>query len=301
MNEIALQQRATLNPAHSQRETRRRKRSSAFYGYWSLVLAVGVGWVLRDFEWINPEHGVGYWFGIVGSVIMLVLLMYPLRKKIPILRYAGAVKHWFRLHMILGLVGPLLILYHCNFRLGSFNSQVALYSMLIVTISGVFGRHFYARIHHGLYGKKANLAELRSELAASLEKNHGLAAIMPNLLKAMEKVSTELQGDAVTQSLNVSDSLRWAFKKHIVRFSLNRQARRELTVRAAASLAVAQAYPRLRRTSKNYIRKHVALLSKVAQFSFYERLFSIWHVFHFPLFFMLILSALVHVLAVHVY
>jgi hypothetical protein len=257
--------------------------------------------LLRDFELIAPQHGVGYWFGIIGSVAMLVLLMYPMRKKIPILRNAGAVKHWFRLHMILGLVGPLLILYHCNFRLGSFNSQVALYSMLIVAISGVFGRHFYARIHHGLYGKKANLAELQNELAASLEKSHGLAAIMPKLLAAMERLSAELQGDSVTQSLNVRDSLRWTIRKHIVKFSFNRQARRELAVRAAASQAVAQAYPRLRKISKNYIRKHVALMTKVAQFSFYERLFSIWHVFHFPLFFMLILSALVHVLAVHVY
>lgn len=301
MNEIALQQQATLKAKAARPERRRRKRSNAFYGYWSLVLAVGIGWLLRDFRLINPEHGVGYWLGIIGSVVMLVLLMYPLRKKIPILRYAGSVMHWFRLHIILGLIGPLLILYHCNFRLGSFNSQVALYSMLIVTASGIFGRHFYARIHHGLYGKKANLAELQAELAASLEKSHGLAAIMPNLLTAMELYSAELQGDSISQLLNLRDSLRWGIRKHIVKFSLNRLARRELTVRAAASTVVAQAYPRLRKISKDYIRKHVALMAKVAQFSFYERLFSIWHVFHFPLFFMLILSALVHVLAVHVY
>lgn len=301
MNEIALQGQAILGARPAAPETRRGKRSSAFYGYLSLVLALCIGWLIRDLGLINPEHGVGYWLGIIGSVVMLVLLLYPVRKKIPLLRSAGAVTHWFRLHMILGLVGPLLILYHCNFRLGSFNSQVALYSMLIVAISGVFGRHFYARIHHGLYGQKANLAELQEQLAASLEKSHGLAAIMPNLLAALEVLSVDLQGDAITQSLNVGDCLRWSIKKHFVKFSLNRLARRELAIRAAMSSVVARAYPRLRKYSKNYIRKHVALMGKVAQFSFYERLFSIWHVFHLPLFFILILSALMHVLAVHMY
>ena len=39
----------------------------------------------------------------------------------------------------------------------------------------------------------------------------------------------------------------------------------------------------------------------MAQFSFYERLFGLWHILHLPIFFMMILSALVHVLAVHMY
>ena len=33
--------------------------------------------------------------------------------------------------------------------------------MLVVSGSGLFGRYFYARIHHGLHGRKADLAELK--------------------------------------------------------------------------------------------------------------------------------------------
>ena len=43
------------------------------------------------------------------------------------------------------------------------------------------------------------------------------------------------------------------------------------------------------------------MAGRVAQFSFYERLFALWHVFHLPIFFMMVISALVHVLAVHMY
>ena len=45
----------------------------------------------------------------------------------------------------------------------------------------------------------------------------------------------------------------------------------------------------------------ISEMTRVAQFSLYERLFSLWHVFHLPFFFMLVLSACVHVLAVHMY
>jgi len=38
-----------------------------------------------------------------------------------------------------------------------------------------------------------------------------------------------------------------------------------------------------------------------AQFSTYERLFSLWHVIHIPFLCMLVITALLHVVAVHVY
>jgi hypothetical protein len=301
MNEIAVRRQAVFRAAQAEPRRKSDKRNSSFYGYWSLVLAVSLGWLLRDLNLIDPGQGLGYWLGIIGAAAMAILLLYPLRKKIPILRCAGAVRHWFRLHMIMGLIGPLLILYHCNFKLGSFNSQVALYTMLIVTLSGIFGRHFYARIHHGLYGRKATLAELQDELAASLEKSHGLAAIVPNLATALEMMSLDLQGDRITRTLGIRRSLRWSVKQYYVRYSLNRIARRELALKANESPTVSRDLVKLRAMSKRYVEDYVRLMVKVAQFSFYERIFSIWHIFHFPLFLMLILTALVHVLAVHMY
>jgi hypothetical protein len=42
-------------------------------------------------------------------------------------------------------------------------------------------------------------------------------------------------------------------------------------------------------------------LQRVAQFAIYERLFSLWHLLHIPLVALLILSAVFHVIAVHMY
>lgn len=79
----------------------------------------------------------------------------------------GNIKHWFKIHMLFGVLGPVAILFHANFSLGSTNSNVAFFSMVIVALSGLVGRYFYTKIHHGLYGRKASLKELRTSLKES--------------------------------------------------------------------------------------------------------------------------------------
>jgi hypothetical protein len=205
------------------------------------------------------------------------------------------------MHMAFGLVGPLLILYHCNFQLGSINSQIALYSMLLVAGSGIIGRHFYARIHRGLYGKKTSLRELQADLSASVEKSHGLATLMPQLVERLDGMAGELQGCKVTQSIGIGRSLRWTFTHNFTHISLLLTARYELKVAAKSSSIVARDHKRLSRTASKFIREYMSLIGRVAQFSFYERLFALWHILHLPIFLLMIISALFHVLAVHMY
>jgi len=270
-------------------------------GYVLLALAIIAGYLLRGLSNITPENGLGYWLGIIGGSMMLALLLYPLRKRIRILHFIGPTRYWFRMHMALGLVGPLLILYHCNFQLGSINSKVALYCMLLVAGSGIIGRHFYARIHRGLYGRKTSLRELQQDLASSVDKSHGLATLMPNLVGRLDRMANELHGCQVTQTLGISRSLRWTFTHHVTHLSLWLTARRELKIAAGNSSVVARDHKRLTRTTSKFIRDYMSLFGRVAQFSFYERLFALWHVLHLPIFLLMVLSALFHVLAVHMY
>jgi len=281
--------------------TRENRRSSAFYGYSITTIALGIGWLLRDRYLISPAEGLGYWLGIIGGSMMLVLLLYPLRKKIRILRILGRTAHWFQAHMILGVLGPVLVLYHSNFKLGSFNSKFALYCMLLVVISGVIGRHIYANIHGGLYGGKASLEDIRKELAVSLEQGNGIATLLPKFATKLDALAAEAQGCSITGSLSVRSSFMWTFRQYTTHFSLWRAARSELRERAAVSPAVAQNVRKLQRASSSYIRHFVRQVGRVARFTLCERLFSLWHVLHMPLFFMMVVSALFHVLAVHMY
>jgi hypothetical protein len=276
-------------------------RRIAIYGYALLAAVLLAGWTMRDRGLVDPDNGTGYWLGITGATMMLFLLLYPLRKKMSWLGVLGSVRNWFRLHIVLGLVGPMLILYHCNFTLGSFNSRVALFCMLVVAGSGIIGLHLYSQIHRKLNGKKTNLRDLQNDLTATIEADHGLATLTPNLMSSLEILSAELQGDEITQSIGFKRSLKWTIKQGVYRYKLKRIAKRELLERAQESTTIAKDIKRLRRTANQHINGYVRLMSRVARFSLYERLFSLWHVFHLPLFLMLVLSASVHVLAVHMY
>jgi len=286
--------------ATATRQPTRRSRAG-LYGYATLVAVLLAGWLLSGQQLVNPEEGLGYWLGIIGGSLMLLLLFYPAGKRSKLLQRFGLVKHWFRIHMMIGLIGPSLILYHCNFSVDAMNSKVALYSMLAVAISGIIGRHFYTRIHRGLYGKRASIEELRSDISESLENSRGLAAILPGFIKELNAVAGELLGDQYTRTISLRHSVTWTVKYYVVRARMYFMIRRELRARAITSAAVERTIGNLRKTANAYAAKQVGLMRQVAQIAFYERLFSLWHLFHMPLFLLLVISALVHVLAVHMY
>jgi hypothetical protein len=75
-------------------------------------------WLNRDEHYLAPDSGAGYWLGVAGATLMLLLLLYPLRKRIRFGRSIGSVALWFRLHMIPGLVGPALNSLPFQFQIG---------------------------------------------------------------------------------------------------------------------------------------------------------------------------------------
>lgn len=265
----------------------------------SIIAALAGGWAIRDLELVTAETRLGYWLGVAGGSLMLLLLLYPLRKHYARMRWMGPTRYWFKLHMTFGLLGPLLILYHCNFSFGSTNSNVALVCMLTVATSGLVGRYIYAKIHHGLYGSKATLQDLRDELAALPSED--AAALLPDLFRRLHDldmaaltVSTSFWGGAAR-------ALTWPVRRWILQFSLMWSVRHELDGRMPWTAGLEGLRPRIERDAKRFIREHLAGIRKVAEFSFYERLFALWHVFHLPMFLLMVVAAVVHVLYVHMY
>ena len=53
--------------------------------------------------------------------------------------------------------------------------------------------------------------------------------------------------------------------------------------------------------STAFVTEHLRRVRRVAAFAAYERLFSLWHKVHLPFFYLLLITAIVHVIAVHVY
>lgn len=259
----------------------------------TIAVVVGPWTPARDY--INPESGIGYWLGIVGGSLMLLLLIYPLRKRKASMQPVGSVKGWFRAHMMLGVVGPGLVLYHCNFSLGATNSNVALFCMVFVAGSGLVGRYLYARIHNGLYGQRAKLAELHVE-ADRLRESAGLTKLLPELIAVLDASEKR-----ITRGKGLSRAMRAVFVEWAERRRLNSYVSRALRNAAARRAVVAEHADSLRAAALRYGAHRLAAARRVAEFEACERMFSLWHVMHIPLFILMIIAAVVHVVAVHIY
>ena len=171
---LALEQQkaAPQSKAHPTRRNEssgsRLEKFGAMLFFGGVLITLFRGWLDRDDLSRTAESGIGYALGIIGGVLMLLLLLYPLRKRARFMQRLGPVKWWFRSHMILGIVGPMCILFHCSFHLGALNSNVSLLCMTLVAGSGLIGRYLYSKIHYGLYGRKITLQELLKDTSVFL-------------------------------------------------------------------------------------------------------------------------------------
>jgi hypothetical protein len=265
------------------------------------ALALYIGWRVPTELYITPERGIGYALGILGGSLMLLLFLYSARKHFRWLSFMGGVAQWFRVHMVLGILGPLCILYHSNFSLGATNSNVALFSMLTVAGSGLVGRYIYARIHFGLYGRKADLGELRRG-ADGLRALSGTVSFLPELVERLEVWERRLLTTGPhLPVLGLAKPILVAATAVVARWQLRSYVRRALRAAARKSPTLAAQRKRLRRAAATYIDRRLVATRRVADFQTYERLFSVWHALHLPLIFMLLMAAVVHIVAVHVY
>ncbi len=267
----------------------------------AVIAALIAGWMLRDEGHLTPERGVGYWLGIWGGTAMLLLLLYPLRKRLQWMRIFGSIPGWFRLHMVLGVIGPVLILFHANFKLGSANSNVALFSMLLVAGSGVIGRYLYGKIHLGLYGRKASVADLIADVDTLKEDMGHDLPLTDHIVEALNAFSAEalkpVRG-VISGSLGL---LGLGWKAGRVRAQLLADARAILAQEAAAHSWSRSTRRRHFKSVRTHLNQFFVAVRRAAAFAVYERLFALWHVLHLPLFFLLILTAVLHVIAVHTF
>ena len=264
-----------------------------------VIAVLCIGWLERDDSGLTPKSGSGYWLGIVGSSLMILLLLYPLRKRIRVTRVFGSVAFWFRTHMVLGIVGPVLILLHSNFRLGSINSNVALTAMLIVSASGIVGRYLYGKIHVGLSGRKAEVREILADADV-------LKQIVGNDLAFGNRAVAELNAFAQRGITGPKGILSGLFLLPVVNWhAIALRARLMREARAMiASHGRRLGWPRrVQRGQLALVEDHISLyvltVKRAAALVFYERLFGLWHVFHLPLFILLVVAAIVHVFAAH--
>ena len=267
-----------------------------------LVLAVGLvlfvcvlfvlGRAYWDERYYVAEEGLGYAMGLTGGIMMLFAYIYGLFKHIGWLRSKGMMRWWLGVHIFFGVAGPILIVMHSTFRIGSLNGAVALVSMLLVFLSGVIGRYLYSKIHYGLGGQKARLEDMALSLDA-VGKRIKSRRLEGFTLRVMQHPEGLL--DAYWDLLSFGWRSRW------LAFRLRRDMRRHLGVLAQQKQWSGAELRRHRRDFRRQLGDYMLTLRKVALFSVYERFFAFWRHAHVPLLYILFVSGVAHVIAVHLY
>jgi hypothetical protein len=258
-------------------------------------------WEVSRQGYFRPGDDVGYWLGVAGGSMMLLLFSYPLRKHFRFARNWGHVKGWFLVHMMLGVGGPLLILLHSTFHIGSLNAGIALFSMIIVALSGVVGRFLYARVHRGLRSEQVEFGELQARAGLDQAEARSKLAFAPEvekLLKAFEDAELAATPGWSTwfrQALLLPAKQWYVYRRCVLAMQppLRKLARHSGWSREQRA--------HNERLARKLVRRYLTAVVRVAQYTAYERLFSLWHVAHIPFVYLLVLSAVVHVVAVHAY
>ncbi|MCW8922471.1 MAG: pyridine nucleotide-disulfide oxidoreductase [Gammaproteobacteria bacterium] len=263
------------------------------------IILIWWGVERRDLNLISAESGLGYALGIVGAILMLLLLVYPLRKRVRVISRFGSIKFWFRTHMLFGVLGPVLILFHSNFQIGSLNSTVAMLCMLTVAISGLVGRYLYGKIHHGLYGSHIEMKELKTvtqEVERGLSNELGEDEFLQKLY-VYENSFTQSKSLLMTIMMFISAQIktRILYKRELADLD------KRLLENVNSRIWNQQEYGVHKKLIHGLLADFFRSIRKTAGYIVSEKLFSLWHLLHLPIFFLMLISALVHVFVVHMY
>ena len=238
---------------------------------------------------LERAHHDGYWqwkaggsaghkLGVVGSSMMVLMLLYSVRKRVGALRRLGSLGRWLDIHIYLGVFGPLLVVLHSSFKVQGLVA-LSFWSMVIVATSGVLGRYLYLQIPRTRAGEERALVELEAEdrelsgqLRARFRLDEGQIARLDALVAVPDRVGL-LGGFArlVTDDLRLRSGLR-AFAKSC----------------RSVPAPVFREFERVVR-QKAQVHRRILLWDRV------HELFHYWHVLHKPFAVVMYLFMIVHV------
>ena len=247
---------------------------------------------------LKPGGSRGHLYGVIGSSLMVVMLVYSLRKRVKILRRLGKLRDWLDFHIFCGVVGPLLVILHSSFKVQGLVA-LSFWSMIAVALSGVLGRYLYLQIPRTRAGDELSLAEVE-ELRAELTRK------LRDELHLPEATLAELDRIALGGIAPIPPITPVASQKNrrlaILLFRLPFQAvslrMRLLSFRRRLQRELAGAPRGLLRDVTRLARQKALLERRIVLWSRLQQLFHYWHVFHKPFAVVMYVFMVVHIAVV---
>ncbi len=244
----------------------------------------------------KPGGVVGHGLGILGTGMMLLMLLYSVRKRVAIFGNIGSIKDWLNFHIYLGIMGPLFVLLHTSFKFGGIVS-VSFWSMTAVAISGFVGRYLYIKIPQEIKGLKEKVNQHSDFIESQNQKWHTDVAkqelsLSEDLLEKVESKYGQIETEDRAKEIKASENMGMFFLQIIFQDIYNFFYIRRVTKNFSHKHHLARAeFEEIR----NALTKKTKLINQIKFLKQLEHLFHYWHVIHRPFAYIMLTILFVHV------
>ncbi len=263
-----------------------------FFAIWTALLAYGFDYYRLSFAdrlrssshaQLKPSGELGLLYGYAGAGILLLLLLYSVRKRVRALHRLGRLGRWLNVHIFFGIAGPAMITLHAGFK-ATGAIAIGYWAMIGVMLSGFVGYYLLRQVG-GALSETENASELLTAelelLDRQLTERFGFT---PTDLAAL-RVRSGIGG---AERMGILTSLFYLLAQDFLGLLDGMGIRRPH--RAAARLGTMD-----RRRLQKLTRKHLVLERRRAFLRQTSALFHYWHAIHKPFTFVLFIMMGIHI------
>jgi hypothetical protein len=229
-------------------------------------------------EIYKPTGLIGHGLGIIGSLLMVVMQLYSVRKRFRIAQGWGDIRIWLNYHIWMGVTGPLLVVYHTAFKFGGIVA-ISFWSMVGVALSGVLGRYIYIQIPRSRTGQQISAGELEQMDAEMMGKLGSLGIGQDTLQILQESTRADDKGGWGSLIKWVAQDIEMPLTMHRIKKALRSEGKVSIDHIRNAMAIIKQ---------KIILRRRIRFLHTA------EGLLHYWHYIHKPFAIVMLVIMVIH-------
>ena len=113
---------------------------------------------------LRPGRGAGLAFGVVATALVVVNLLYLVRRSVGARFQLGSLQAWMTTHVATGILAVLCATLHAAMAPRDTVGGYGLGALALLLVTGAIGRYFYAAVPRAANGRELKLDELKERL-----------------------------------------------------------------------------------------------------------------------------------------
>ncbi|MDH3591350.1 MAG: NAD(P)-binding domain-containing protein [Planctomycetota bacterium] len=121
-------------------------------------------------ELLRPSLSLGLWLGIAAATLIVVNLLYLVRRSPKVKFNLGSLQTWMTSHVATGILAFLCATLHGAMSPRETPGGYAYWAMVVLLLTGAIGRYFYAYVPRAANGRELELTEVKTQLSRISEE-----------------------------------------------------------------------------------------------------------------------------------